>query len=523
MRVLFVLQYPGYLRYFDSVMRLLLDRGHTVALAYDKPHKQAEGNEALAGLAVEMLPEVPVERGVFWSVVGLGVRGTIDYVRYLDPRFADSPYLRDRMRIALPSIASGLGKYDTLGTWKTNLLLSILHVLERAIPSSPTIEGFLEGAKPDLVVVSPLVTDASTQVDIFKSAQALGIPAALCVASWDHLTTKGLMRITPDLVTVWNEHQRDEAAAYHRIERERVVVTGAPPFDRWFGRTPSRDREAFCRLVGLPSDRPFILFVGSTKSISRPDAETVFVRQWVTKLRAELDKRKLKVSILIRPHPFNSSHWAQADLGGLENAAIFPRHEANPVNEADRADYFDSLFHSEAVVGINTSAMIEAAIVGRTVHTLLDPLFSGTQEGTLHFRYLLPENGGFLRVAHSMDEHVQQLADTLDHPSAGAAQLDAFVRAFVRPHGLTTAATPLQADALEGLAKRGRTRPRHVPIALYPVSAVLFLAGLVSTYRRPGSTQKAARNARKRWRNTRRRAVGKLRVLLGRPTDPDPS
>ena len=521
MRVLFVLQYPGYTRYFDSLMRVLLDRGHTLALAYDKPHKQAEGNEALAGMQIEMLAEVPVARGVFWSVVGLGVRGTIDYVRYLDPRFADSPYLRDRMRIALPSVVRGLGKYDTLSTWKTNLLLSMLHVCERAIPSSPTIERFLQRARPDLVVVSPLVTDSSTQVDIFKSAQALGIPAALCVASWDHLTTKGLMRIKPDLVTVWNEHQRDEAAAYHRVERERVAVTGAAPFDRWFGRTPSRDREAFCRLVGLPSDRPFILFVGSTKSISRPDAETAFVRHWVTELRAELDQRKLKVSILIRPHPFNSAHWAQADLGGLENAAIFPRHEANPVNEADRADYFDSLYHSEAVVGINTSAMIEAAIVGRTVHTLLDPAFSGTQEGTLHFRYLLPENGGFLKVAHGMDEHVQQLADTLDDPAAGAKQLDTFVRKFVRPHGLTTAATPLQADALEGLVMRGRPRPRGVPIALYPLSGVLFLAGLVAAYRPTGSTRKAVKNLRKFWRNTKRSALGKARALLGRSANPD--
>ena len=40
-------------------------------------------------------------------------------------------------------------------------------------------------------------------------------------------------------------------------------------------------------------------------------------------------------------------------LGDIEDAAIFPRYEANPVNEADRADYFDSLFHSDAVVGIN--------------------------------------------------------------------------------------------------------------------------------------------------------------------------
>ncbi len=43
MKFLFVLQYPGYLRYFDSVMKMLVDRGHTVAVVYDIPHKQPEG------------------------------------------------------------------------------------------------------------------------------------------------------------------------------------------------------------------------------------------------------------------------------------------------------------------------------------------------------------------------------------------------------------------------------------------------------------------------------------------------
>ena len=43
MKFLFVLQYPGYLRYFDSVIEALLARDHEVSVAFDQPHKQAEG------------------------------------------------------------------------------------------------------------------------------------------------------------------------------------------------------------------------------------------------------------------------------------------------------------------------------------------------------------------------------------------------------------------------------------------------------------------------------------------------
>jgi len=35
------------------------------------------------------------------------------------------------------------------------------------------------------------------------------------------------------------------------------VVTGAQCFDQWFDRQPSRDRETFCRQVGLPSSPPY--------------------------------------------------------------------------------------------------------------------------------------------------------------------------------------------------------------------------------------------------------------------------
>jgi hypothetical protein len=159
---------------------------------------------------------------------------------------------------------------------------------------------------------------------------------------------------------------------------------------------------------------------------------------------------------------------------------VYPQ-AANPVNEADRQDYFDSLHHSEAVVGINTTAMIEAAIVGRTVHTVLADEFRDTQGGTLHFRYLLTENGGFLRTASSLSEHAAQLAGTLAAPEIGREACARFVRTFVRPAGLDEPCTPVLVEALEGLAARPRARAR-MPVALLPLRPVLWMAGILSYY-----------------------------------------
>ena len=506
LRFLFVMQYPGYLRYFDSAIQLLASRGHHVEITFDTPRKQAEGVEALEGMAgsVEVLGRTPAREGV-WAPVAGAVRGAIDYVRYLHPSFADAPYLRDRMRKALPAVCAFLARWDTASRPTTQALVTVLTTMERSIPSNGVIERFIASRRPDAVLVTPLVTDRCPQVDLIKGAQALGIPSVLCVASWDHLTTKGLIRVQPDLVSVWNEAQKEEAIEFHGTLPGSIVVTGAQPFDRWFERCAT-DRATFCRRVGLPPDRPFVLFVGSTASISSPDQELRFVRRWIETLRREPELAG--VGVLVRPHPYNSTHWSDVDFADLADVVVYPR-TANPVNEADRQDYFDSLSHSEAVVGVNTTAMVEAAIVGRTVHSVLADEFKDTQSGTLHFRYLLSENGGFLRVATSLPEHARQLADTLRAPEIGREACARFVATFIRPQGMDSPSTPILVNALERLAASGRVPRRRVPVILYPLSALLWVVGVANLMRHPDlfrrTVWKQVKIARKRLRNARKR------------------
>ena len=108
------MHYPGYLRYFDSAIRLLAARGHHIDLVFDNPDKQSEGTEAIGDMegSVEVIGRMPT-RGDIWAIVARDVRGTMDYGRYLHPDFADTPYLRDRMQTALPDIFSFLADRKT--------------------------------------------------------------------------------------------------------------------------------------------------------------------------------------------------------------------------------------------------------------------------------------------------------------------------------------------------------------------------------------------------------------------------
>jgi hypothetical protein len=465
LRVLFFAGGPRYyLRQYSSLVTELAARGHDVRLAF-QPSKGdlPSAAEHLPGVTYGFAPERAASDG--WRPVAWLVRALADLARYAHPRYAAAPELRERMGT---KIVGRLVKSDELEPVARRLALRLARRLvsrtdpelservirlaarlEAAIPTSRRIDGYIRERAPDVVLATPVVNRASTQVEFLKSARRLGVPAGTCVASWDNLTNKGLLKFAPERVFVWNEVQRREAVELHGIPGERVVATGAQLFDPWFERRPSMPREEFVRRIGLDPGRPYVLYVCSNPAMTEAP-ETGFVSEWVEALRASGDERLRGLGIAIRPHPNEAGQWREVDLGRFENIAVWPREGALPVTDEARADFFDSLAHSAAVVGINTTAMIEAAIVGKSVLTVLAPEFA--QESTLHFHYLLEENGGFLHVASSLGEHVGEVARVLDEDAVGAERRRRFVESFVRPHGLDQPATPILADAVEDLA-----------------------------------------------------------------------
>ena len=104
-------------------------------------------------------------------------------------------------------------------------------------------------------------------------------------------------------------------------------------------------------------------------------------------------------------------------------------------------------------------------MVGRPVYTIRAPEFSGTQEGSLHFHYLLKESGGLVRFDKSLDVHTRSLADALSPAQDWSSRLQQFVEGFVRPHGLRTRATQQLADAIEAMALETPAPPPAVEVS----------------------------------------------------------
>jgi len=513
MKVLFVARHFTYFRNFESAIAEMAGRGHRVHLAADR-EEALGGRELVDRLAARFPSQITVgftpilQWGRYRRVSG-ALRIGLDYLRYSDPRYEATPKIRERAYQRTAFLVLVLARLPF-----RRALTRVLEAIEKAVPRQLGVDEFIRAERPDALLITPLIELGSPQLDYLRAARALGIRSALCVWSWDHLSSKALIRVVPDSVIVWNEVQRAEAQRFHQIPADRVVVTGAQCFDQWFDRQPSRDRDAFCRRAGLRDDRRFVLYVCSALFKNSP-SEAAFVARWIEALRRSDDARVRDLAVLVRPHPQRVDEWDADTRAALERAGNVALWGSNPIDAESRADYFDSMYHAAAVVGLNTSALVEAAIVDRPVLTILLPEFRDNQEGTFHFHHLLTVGDGFLRASRSLDEHVAQLATCLERGTGGSNR--AFVEQFIRPRGVAVPATPVFVDAVQQLAATER-QPERTPLAAFvlrPVVWALVIAGRVPwlerIYWNPVKRREWADNVQAIWHKDVQRPSGATR------------
>ena len=462
MNITLVLKQKNYVRVFASTVCGLAGRGHQVRVLWQDAETEVPADLQAPNITVG---PAPTRRQDDWAPQSSIIRRAADYVRYLEGPYRGAAKLRARaFEKMFRSLSQGVppaGWSDgplVLGAAEVDRLKAFFQGLEQHIPSDPTIEAVLTEGRPDAVLVSPLIDLGSSQADFVKSAKALGIPVGALVFSWDNLSTKGTLHVPPDRLFVWNERQRREAVDLHGFAAERVSVTGAPRFDDFFAQQPTLSREDFCAPIDFDPGQPILMYVCSSKFVSA--AETQFVERWIASLRATPGLRGC--NLLVRPHP---DVMIDEDVEGpavhfrwrgIQQKAWLTRPFDDPRTAVIRTSYgapqgfFECLFHSAAVIGLNTSAEIEAGIVGRPVLTVkADTDVVDGQVGTLHFHYLLESNGGFVRYAGTLDEHLRQLESTLAGQGPDAGRIRAFIHEFVRPAGLDRPASAVLADAIE--------------------------------------------------------------------------
>jgi len=450
MRVLVAGRSVYHFSYYRSVLEALRSHGHELELRFDERWSRGNSDVSLQGFLKEN-PEVSLQ----WSKTRedwlreplFALRELRSYSSYLR-RFEQSAYYLDRWRKYLNPAFTRIDKANA-GRWLLGRksISGAIRLLEAMAPAAKNIVADLGSVAPDVVLASPANMRFTEEVEYIKAARHLGIPTAVLVLSWDNMSTKGLINLHPDLLLAWNQTHASEAILHHGISENRILLTGAPFFDKWFDREQHTvGRSEFLRKVGLPGDMPFVLYLGSSANIARDES-------WlVTDLIKELSKSSTldKASIMVRPHPANARPFAELAQSD-QRVVVWPSDGQLPESGGMQSDFRNSVQYASAIIGINTTAMIDTLALGRPCVAIITQQYENTQMRAQHFQHLF--DSGALNVARSMGAAVTQLeAVASGHDDHAEARL-AFLSKFLRPQGMDINAGELVAAAVTELGR----------------------------------------------------------------------
>ena len=445
MRILVVLNSSAFFHHLDGTVRSLCEVGHAVKVLTRMVSKGDEDE----GYREAMVASVaPYEHGSYdfgllkrrdrLSAPIRRLRGTSNYAVYRR-RQHNSPQLGQRLAADCPPAVRRL--LDTRAgrlAVSDDRWLSAYRRLQARLPADAGIARQVAAERPDVVVACPFLYTMSADVEYARAALQLGIPTVAVIASWDNLSTKGTFQLPADRVLVWNEPLAREAQLIHAIPGDRIVATGAPKLDPYFELRPSLGREEFCARAGL-EPAPYVLYLGSSDQVAGD--ETGHVRELAAALRA--DERTAALRLVVRPHPLNGAVWEGFREQGI---AVFPASGQRPDLLPHREDYLHTLTHAAAVIGVNTTAFLEAAIVDRPCLTILGERHRAGQVERGHFHHLL--EAGFLETVPDFAGALDALAAILAGEDRRAEQRRRFVASFIRPRGIDRRAGEVMAEAI---------------------------------------------------------------------------
>jgi len=313
--------------------------------------------------------------------------------------------------------------------------------VERLLPPQPELEEGVARVGVDALLVVTRCVLGGVDTDAVKVARRLGLPSIMVVWSWDNLSSKATLTEHPDWLLVWNEVQAREAVDQHGIPSERVLVVGAANFDRSFEEIAADGQAESPAPTG---ESATLLYLGSSPKVA--PQEPLIVDRWLAAVRSSDEPLVREAHIIVRPHPAALARWQDWSPSDDRLQYLEPAAKSEPVRLSRLVR------EADAVVALNTSAEIDAAIAGRPVLTFRAGPEAPGQEGSAHFPYLLEQNGGFVLDAATLEEHIVRLAAVL-RGEYDREQLRWVVQSFVRPAGIARPVVPMLVSAIVEFAR----------------------------------------------------------------------
>lgn len=280
-------------------------------------------------------------------------------------------------------------------------------------------EPFFEKYQPDAVFAAGILNDED--ITLLKQAKRRGIPSVGMMKSWDNFTSKGFLRVSPDMLFVQNPTMVEEAIKFNNFPRERIKITGFPQWDHYLDPSWRMPREEFARKFSIDPNKKWITYFAGgliTGLFNIPDKG-----EHVLMLKQAIEEGKLNDStVLIRAHPGHQDLMAQ-------ETKVFPVLDFAKGWTFDQEDmrFLANLVrYSDVTINLGSTMSLEAAIfdkptvliafnqmVGKKVPWHLS--LARALDSSLHFVYVM-KTGGNWRV-NNEKEFIGAVRAYLDNPS----------------------------------------------------------------------------------------------------------
>ncbi len=444
MKIVVAFDNYGAYRFLSQVLKLLHERGHSITVV-TPPSPDVEFKAFLDDTRNFDYQPMIFRTGT-WRQLTRASRYVLLYANFLRPNHPtsiDSFYVQSLLKKSPAQIRSLFMNGNARRLLSKTWVRFAMRAVEACIPPDKQILKWLDGKSADLVISCPFINYISPDIEYVKAAQKLGIKTVAAIRSWDNLATKGTFHLLPDLVLVWNQIMKNEALSLHdNVPEEIIRITGAPVFDYLFEMKPWT-RQEFCQRAGLDADKPFITYVGGTSMAET--FEIPVVKEFSRLLKNNPETRD--VTVLLRPHPSRNTLWQSFSA---ENVIIWPKTTSFPHSFEGKQELLNTLKHSQAVLGLNTTAQIDGAVANRPSVLLLLESTRQVQTDFGHFKNIL--NAGFLEIANSIPECIDILSAIVKGRDLMAENRRRFIQEYVRPRGLSTPASDVMARDIEDFA-----------------------------------------------------------------------
>lgn len=256
--------------------------------------------------------------------------------------------------------------------------------------------------KPDAVFAGGLLNEED--ITMLKFAKRRGVPTLGMMRSWDNFTSKGFLRVPPDILMVQNPSMVEEAVKLNNYPRERIRIIGFPQLDHYVDPAWFMTKNELAEKIGAdPVKRWIVYFAGGllTGLMNMPDKG-----DHVRMLNQAIVRGELKDAWVIAGiHPGHEKSL-RADIGP---ATVLRLGKGWEFDYEDMKLLMNLLRLSDITLNLGSTLSLEAAVFDKP--TILVG-FNGYGEElvpwerklasaltyTLHYQYVI-KTGGVWRVA----------------------------------------------------------------------------------------------------------------------------